>query len=593
MPHCAVCVQGNKDFVHNHKKGENKMKLKTMKLALAATAVLGTGALIAQEMGSATVAVEPQQASAPATDAPLTVDEIVSKDEGEKIVEEVQKTVPAETSPRNANDAMVKWVQDNGYAEGFNDERGYFLQIGVARDNSLDPLDEDFMTKREVLYREAQLRAKVEISGLVDREISGRNWKNGLSADDVKAFEAKYAREINEMNEMKRKVSKLMLAMDAAETDCLKGVTATDRLNALVDKVIKRLDRSYDAGKIVAEKKARYEAIKAAYEDAKAAADELEQKKIDMFPSQTVNANVDSTVRIKLHGAIPLHQIESFVDNEFQIAVAMIWSPKLEDRAAKMLARGEIAKGKPTEDRTLSEYLAANKKALSAMVGARQYIDKNGKLYFIGISAQELPKDAVEKDEAITFANQMAMQAVIMSLFVEGKGVTEAQATLAKRKGRSGDVMKSLAEDMEEKTPKDLSVGGLGKVYSLETTYPITGKPIYISVAAVDSTLAARSAAIKRAWDVRANDTVRTLHAIAGERQGAEDAFEAAKNSKTEFDAARAKARGEIEKEVNRIRNPEGGVNVIQAPKASPSAPAGQSARQGVFSGNAGHSDDF
>lgn len=574
------------------------MTMKTVKLALAAAAVLGAGAAAAQEMGVAPTDSTPATTTADAqqnesvVDTPLTVNEIVSKDDGEKIVEEAQQTPPAEVSPKNASDAMVKWVTDNGYAEGFNDERGYFLQIGVARDNSLDPLDEDFMTKREMLYREAQLRAKVNISGLVDREISGSNWKNGLSADDVKKFEAKYAREINEMNEMKRKVANLMLALEAAETECLKGVTATDRLNALVDKVIKKLDRSYDAGHIVAEKKARYDAIKAAYDDAKAAADELEQKKIDMFPSQTMNARVDSAVRIKLHGAIPLHQIESFVNDEFQVAVAMIWSPKLEDRAAKMLARKDVGKGKATEDRTLSEYLNSNREALRAMVGARQYIDKNGKLYFIGISAQELSKDAVEKDEAITFADQMAMQAVVMSLFTEGKGVTSAQAALAKRKGRSGDVMKSLAEDMEENTPKDLSVGGLGKVYSLETTYPITGKPIYISVAAIDSTLAARSAAIKRAWDVRANDTVRTLHAIAGERQGAEDAFEAAKNSKTEFDAARAKARGEIEEEVNRIRGNQGGVSVTPVPVGTPT-PERQGARQGIFGGNAGHSDDF
>ena len=574
------------------------MTMKTVKLALAAAAVLGAGAATAQEMGAAPTDSTPATTTADAqqnesvVDTLLTVNEIVSKDDGEKIVEEAQQTPPAEVSPKNASDAMVKWVTDNGYAEGFNDERGYFLQIGVARDNSLDPLDEDFMTKREMLYREAQLRAKVNISGLVDREISGSNWKNGLSADDVKKFEAKYAREINEMNEMKRKVANLMLAMEAAETECLKGVTATDRLNALVDKVIKKLDRSYDAGHIVAEKKARYDAIKAAYDDAKAAADELEQKKIDMFPSQTMNARVDSAVRIKLHGAIPLHQIESFVNDEFQVAVAMIWSPKLEDRAAKMLARKDVGKGKATEDRTLSEYLNSNREALRAMVGARQYIDKNGKLYFIGISAQELSKDAVEKDEAITFADQMAMQAVVMSLFTEGKGVTSAQAALAKRKGRSGDVMKSLAEDMEENTPKDLSVGGLGKVYSLETTYPITGKPIYISVAAIDSTLAARSAAIKRAWDVRANDTVRTLHAIAGERQGAEDAFEAAKNSKTEFDAARAKARGEIEEEVNRIRGNQGGVSVTPVPVGTPT-PERQGAHQGIFGGNAGHSDDF
>lgn len=575
------------------------MKASTIKCALVATIALGAGVSLAQEMG-ATVAAEQGSmatdsdgvAQPPLSGGTETIKELVNQDDGLKIVEKTQKTAPAEVSPKNANDAMVKWVADNRYIEGFCEERGYILQIGVARDNSFDPLDEDFMTKREMLYREAQLRAKVEIAGIVERAARGSNYKVGLKENDIKAFEAKYAREINEMNEMKRKVAKLMSALDTAETKCLQGVTATDRLNALVDRVIKKLDRAYDAGQIAAEKKSRYEALKRDYEAAKAAADELEQKKIDMFPSQTVNAKIDTSVRIKLHGAIPLHQIESYVGKEFQVAVAVIWSPKLEERASLMLARKPVPAGNPTEDRTLTEYLAANKNALCSMVGARQFIDKNGRLYFFGVSAQEIPEDAVEKDENITFANQMAMQAVIMSLFVEGSGVSRAAATLAKRKGRSGDAMKSLAENMDEETPDDLTVSGLGKVYSVESVYPITQKPIYISVAAIDAALAAKAPAIQKAWNIKASDTVRTLHGIAGERQGAEDAYQAAKSSRKEYEAGRNKARVEIEDGVKKIRSATGGVEVTPA-AATGTKTNPVKARQGIFSGNASHSDDF
>ena len=585
------------------------MTKKTMKLALAAVAVLGVSVATAQEMGSAPSAPTPvpsaspaapvatSQQNVPSTGAPLTINEIVTKDDGVKIVEEAQKTTPAEVVSGSALDAMQEWIRTNGYEEGFNDARGYFLQIGVARNNSLNPLNEDLMTMRELLYREAQLRAKVDISGLVDREVNGKNWKEGLNADDLKAFNAKYASDINRMNEMKRRVAKLMLAMETAETEELKGVTATDRLNALVDKIIKQLDRSFNAEQIVADKKARYEAIKAAYDEAKELEDELDRKLEKMYPSQVMNAKLNTAVRIKLHGAIPLHQMESYVGNEFQVAVAVIWSPKLEKRVANMLARKEVDRGTATENRTLAEYLNANREALRAMVGARQYIDKNGKLYFFGVSAQELPKDAIEKDEAITLANQMAMQAVVMSLFVEGKGLTSALISLAKKKGASGDIMKTIAENMEESTPEiegGFRVGGLGKVYSFETTYPITKKPIYISVAAIDSTLAARSPAIKRAWDVRANDTVKNLKDIAGASQGAEDAYEATKKSKTEFNDARVKARREIEDEVNRVRGVNGGVNVIPVTTpAAPAVPAEQGVQQGVFGGNARHSDDF
>ena len=96
------------------------MTMKTMKLALAAIAVLGAGAATAQEMGaapaapvatpaastsvvpvasSAISAAVPEQ-NASNADAPLSINEIVTKDDGEKIVEEAQKTPPAEIAPK-------------------------------------------------------------------------------------------------------------------------------------------------------------------------------------------------------------------------------------------------------------------------------------------------------------------------------------------------------------------------------------------------------------------------------------------------------------------------------------------------------------
>lgn len=563
-----------------------------MKLAAMPVCALAAGAALcafAQEMGE--IVEQPAETPAQlAQDAVQTVQESARADQGVQVVEEAQKTPPAEyAGAKNANDAMVEWIGARGYIEGYSTERGYFLQIGVARDNSMNPVEEDFMTKRELLYREAQLRAKIEISALVEREANGANWKQGLDEKQVKEFEARFASEINAMNEMKRKVAKLMVALDTAETEALKGVTTTDRLNRLVDAAIKKLDSSYAAGEIAAEKQARYEEIRRAYETAKAAADELELKKSDLFPDQTVGAKIDTAATLRLHGVVPLHTIESYDGKEYQIAVAAIWSPKLEERAMKILARKEVAAGKPMEDRTLQEYLRANREALAAMVGSRQFFDKNGRLYFYGVSAQDLPEDAIEKDEAMTFANAMAIQSVLMSLYTEGTGVTKASAALAKRKKRAGEVVKTLSENMYESTPQNMIVSGLGKVYSFETESPVTHKPIYISVAAVDAALAAKAPAIKRAWDVNASNTVRTLNAIAGERQGAEDAYQDAKNSKVEFENARRNARDAINAEVKRARG-----GAVQAAPVAPRAPQKPGkASQGIFGADAAVSDDF
>lgn len=581
------------------------MKKLMFKLAVATSVAFGAQAILAQEMGEEApeetaaeeVAAEETavEEESPAEAIAEYIAENNGKDEGIEIVEKEQEGQQAESiTAEDAETAMTKWLAENGYSQTLDPERGCIIQMGVAQDLSIDPVDEDFTSKREMLYREAQLRAKIAIAGMIESQIDASNYKKGLDPDELKKFDQAHAQEINQYNEQYLKVKKMLVEADINSTASLvRNALKTDQVVADVNKVMGRLEYASNNGTLDDTDKKNYEKIKVEYDVAVGRKADLEEMRNREFPDSEQMAKIETIVRMKLHGVIPIHEIESYKNNRYQVAVAMIWSPKLQDRAAKMLTRQKVEGAKPTEDRTLSEYLNANAKELASMVGARQFVDKNGKLYFIGISSQDVDEEnVIQDDKNKVMADKMAIQAVVASLFVEGNGYTKAQMKLFKYnlKEKGGDIEKVIVENMDESTAGLTSIGGLGKVYSTKQVHPITGKEIYISVAAIDSELAARAPAIKKMWDVQAVKTMRDMNYIKGLSQGAEDAFQEAKHSKVDFERGRTKARTEINEEVERLQNEENGVKKV---KKVPAKKVKKTAKEGIFSGKAKHSDDF
>lgn len=583
------------------------MKKLMFKLAVATSVAFGAQAILAQEMGEEApeetaaeeVAAEETavEEESPAEAIAEYIAENNGTDQGLEIVEKEQKGQQAESiTAEDASTAMTKWLAENGYSQTLDHERGSIIQVGVAQDLSIDPVDEDFTSKREMLYREAQLRAKIAIANMIESHIEASNYKKGLDPDELKKFDQAHAQEINQYNEQYLKVKKMLVEADINNTASLvRNALKTDQVVMAVNKAMGRLKDASNDGTLNDVDKKKYEKIKVEYDVAFGRKADLEEMRNREFPDSEQMAKIETIVRMKLHGVIPIHEIESYEKkkNRYQVAVAMIWSPKLQDRAAKMLTRQKVEGAKPTEDRTLSEYLNANAKELASMVGARQFVDKNGKLYFIGISSQDVDEEnVIQDDKNKVMADKMAIQAVVASLFVEGNGYTKAQMKLFKYnlKEKGSDIEKVIVENMDESTAGLTSIGGLGKVYSTNQVHPITGKEIYISVAAIDSELAARAPAIKKMWDVQAVKTMRDMNYIKGLSQGAEDAYQEAKHSKVDFERGRTKARIEINEEVERLQNEEKGVKKV---KKVPAKKVKKTAKEGIFSGKAKHSDDF
>ena len=362
-----------------------------------------------------------------------------------------------------------------------------------------------------------------------------------------------------------------------------------------MDGIIKRLDDKYNKEDIAVEKQQQYLQIKAAYDQAKAQLDDLTQKKDALYPRKTVETEAESFAEMKLCGAVDLVQSESWDGKILHVAVAVVWSPKLQERALVTLGCGSPVGGKPGE-KTLDAWLQeqADSGELARLVGTKQYVDDKGRQFVLGFSAAEVPADATDYEDAIAQADLLAQQAVGFYLFSEGEGSQKAKAALAKFKGKSAELASAVSGGMVQAMPKDMAISGLGKVFSTKCRNELSGKDIYVSVAAVDSVLAGKSSEVLRAWYASAAEAVATSQYLAAEQKGMSQVFEDVKNSDVAGKAGLAAGQQAVLdalKAKQAEQNPVAPAAPAVVPPAQPPAPAAP--KKGVYVGGQNFSDDF
>ena len=590
------------------------MNMKKMKFALAAAAVLGAGAMYAQEMGEVVapaapapvgpvpVATAPAAAvpAAPAAAAPIAATPVQAtpEDAGPQIVAENQKFAPTAKASKSvdANTAVSKALRERGFVQGYDSERGSIIQIGQAMDNMDNPASPDFMTVRELLVRQAELDAKIQIASVVRRQMNGSTRVNTPGTQENADFRQKFADQIAAVEQQKAKVAELLQMLEQAEGNKLAGTTVDDQWKKLMDGIIKRLDVKYNKDDIEVEKQQQYLKIKAAYDQAKAQLDDLTQKKDALYPRKTVETAAESYAEMRLCGTVDLVQAESWDGKIFHVAVAVVWSPKLQERALVTLGCGAPVGGKQGE-KSLDAWLQdqAESGELARLVGTKQYVDDKGRQYVLGFSATEVPTDAADYEDAIAQADLLATQAVGFYLFSEGEGRSSVTNSMAKFKGKSSEIAGRVSGELTQAMPKDLSISGLGKVFSAKCRNELSGKDIYVSVAAVDSVLAGKSSEILRKWYAVASETVATSQYLAAEQQGMSQAYEEVKKSDAATKAGLAAGQQAVLDEL-KARQAERvpaapATPAVVAPAAQPAAPGAP--KKGIFVGGQNFSDDF
>ena len=583
------------------------MNFSKMTCAVAA-AVLGAGAISAQEMGAAVAPVTPAPAApaaavpvvAPVPAAPVAKAPVVAtpEDAGPQIVAENQKFAPTAKASKatDANTAVAKALRERGFVQGYDPDRGSIIQIGQAMDNMDNPASPDFMTVRELLVRQAELDAKIQIASVVRRQMNGSTRVNTPGTQENADFRQKFADQIAAVEQQKAKVAELLQLLEQAEGNKLAGTTVDDQWKKVMDGIIKRLDDKYNKEDIAVEKQQQYLQIKAAYDQAKAQLDDLTQKKDALYPRKTVETEAESFAEMKLCGAVDLVQSESWDGKILHVAVAVVWSPKLQERALMTLGCGAPVGGKPGA-KSLDAWLQdqAERGELARLVGTKQYVDDKGRQFVLGFSAAEVPADATDYEDAIAQADLLAQQAVGFYLFSEGEGGQKAKAALAKFKGKSAELASAVSGGMVQSMPKDMAISGLGKVFSTKCRNELSGKDIYVSVAAVDSVLAGKSSEVLRSWYASAAEAVATSQYLAAEQKGMSQVFEDVKKSDVAGKAGLAAGQQAV---LDALKAKQAEQNPV-APAApavvvpAPQPPAPAAPKKGVYVGGQNFSDDF
>lgn len=583
------------------------MKSQMFVYALAATVAVGASAVLAQEMGAVPPAPAAVSASA-SNPAVVNAGSLATPDDqGPQIVAENQKYAPAvvpqqaapvaqqpRRSVEDANTAVQRALNARGFSQVYREENGSIIQIGQAVDNVDDPTAPDFMLRRELLVRQAELHARFLIASVVRQQMNGSTRVKTPGTKEREEFMARCSAEIAAAEQQKVKTAALLQSLEQAEANMLAGVTTDDQWKRLMDGIIKRIDAKYNKDDIVAEKQQQYLKVKAAYEEARAQLDELKQKQDTMFPRKTVETEAEAYAQMRLAGAVTLVQSESWDGKQFQVAVAVVWSPKLQERALITLGCGK-APGAKSTDKTLGAWLQeqADSNELSKLVGTRQFVDDKGRQYVLGFSAAEVPEDATDYEDSMMQADLLAQQAVAFYLFSEGDGSASVKAGLAKFKGRASEAAAKVSTEMQQALPKNFTVSGLGKVYSRKCRNELSGKDIYVSVAAVDATLAGKSSEILKSWYAAAAQSVATSQYYAGEQQGMEAVYQQVKQSPEAANHGYTAGQNAV---MQTLAPPAPVVTpvaapVAPAPVAVPAVPG--KARPGVYVTTPNFSDDF
>ena len=406
------------------------MKKLMFSVALAATA----GVLCAQEAGSAP-ATAPKSTTAVAAAAVVTETSTLeaaaaAADDGGTAIIAIAEEKAAEVAalPDEPGESALNKVNADleamGLTSGYDAAKKAIIQVASANIEMPDPAkDSAFMLKREQIGNFAVLQAKAEIIRAICSEFTAMdraltNFDEETDDNREKFLAAKEAVEAK-----RAELAEAMAQYNAADAKTVGDITLNDRFGSFIDAVIKKIDQSYDPASIAAAKKVDAEVAKAEAaalkEKAKLLAAEYKAleaaaAKLPKDPALETESTATLLSKMPLLGATVLTQAESWDpgDKQYSVAVAVVWSPKLQASAAKMGTGDFSAAGKPGKFSKLDWVKAQD---WSSMIGTRRFTDNQGNNYFIGIGAVD-PGKGVQANAKRMLAETLARKNVAMAL---------------------------------------------------------------------------------------------------------------------------------------------------------------------------------
>ncbi len=493
-------------------------------------------------------------------DAPAVVSEdrdAAVPDEGEELRLAAQDAPVAEPTPKRVKTAEEKVKAElsdkNGPFKfsrrlGYQKDKKVIAQVGVATFRCDDISAEDFLGKRDIKALEAYLSARAAIGRSIINQFSAIARSAFCDPDDPDPKVQAAMEKRQEIEERKAQLASKIAEMDSAKAAQMRGVTIDEKFGKLLDGIIKKLDDSYDPAVISQEKMDRYNALKAEAETLKAECSELEKLAEQALPQKNADRMTQSqvTANLRFFGCVAVAQAESWnpATKQYQVAVGVIWSMKLHEKARAAFDGNLSLKGKPGKQ-TFDDWFETQLEEkedddgrpfipLGAMVGSRLFTDAEGLTYFVGIGGAKVPEKAVQDEGLRAEAVENARIAAMFSL--KGEGI--AQRNAARHLSEYNDnttqfdskMINSIALEIKNSQVEGMDEGSVEKVVN-----PLSGQEMYVAVLTINPYLAAESEEMQDLTAAGAIEDERTNQLREGRQAGREAAIDAARRDRSAY----------------------------------------------------------
>ncbi len=491
----------------------------------------------------------------------------------------------------SASDKVHENLAKLGVPEGYDPAKKSIIVVGSAYLAAKDlPSDKMFMTKRSAKAMEAYLNAKAEII---------RAFSMKFAAAEQIAMQAEFSESkeevalASEIGAVQDRVADFAAKAEApAVADApfddqlvaaLKGIDAAKLAGIAASALV---DPAGTVGKAVesAVGAATTGATLATERDKLVADVSSTVAKAKAMPRQPVNESTSAVSllsKMPLLGATVLTQAESWDRTEgvYEIAMAVLWSPKLQEEA-KTLAAGNPSPSEKKGRLSAQEWVA--KQDLLAVVGPRRFTDKDGNAIVVGVAARDMAGIPVVKMKpAKQLADTDAMKYVATSLLCDLEAFREARQGLAEYADDTAKATESISDKIASKT--DIQLSGVLRLGSKEGLHPISGRKTYATAYYLAPDLSRE--ALERIKQLYA-DAVTVEDATKfrrGQLAGMEAKREEARNSDKKFQEGKADGAAAVTERVK-----------AAAAKAKTVGPQGSSGvKQGAASGGAVSGDNL
>lgn len=500
--------------------------MKKLMIMLAATAM--TAALCAQEAGTA--------ASIKADS--LAVAATAANDGGDEIIATAEKKSPSlaklpDDPSKSAMEKVNEVLEALDLEEGYDAEKKAIIQTGRSEMTIADPAnDKDFMDKREQIGNIALLNAKAEVIRAIRSRLSAMDSVMTRLDESAESGRETFYAARDALLAKRAEIVQLLKEIDEKDAQTVAEVTLNDRFDAFLDALIKKIDNSYDVKAIAETKKIDAAVAQAAVDALKAKVGELvadykklatEAAKFPQEPSVASESVVSLLAKMPLLGATVLTQAESWdpETKQYCVAVAVVWSPKLQEAAFK-LGMGDFSVTAKPGKLSRKEWIKAQN--WCSMIGTRQFTDDEGRRYFVGIGAIE-PGTGNEADAKRMFAETLARKNVGMALLGDMAAYREVRQHLAVYKDGSSETLKQLLDAIRARVER--VADGCLSLKKTEVKHPITGRKIYVAAYYIDPALAKDAQKLVADSYAKAGLVARESTRKAGFGDGADAAYEA------------------------------------------------------------------